>query len=417
MGETPRKTKPLLCRRGKAPDRSGGISQAAALLAGEEAQRRVGPEDFSGPEHGGGELGVGGAAGEMLRFQRKTAVFLQRNAALARGGAVLQEIAGVELHARLGGIHLHADAALIAGRPCAEALAGTAIPVDDEAVVKSAAHHRRLGETGVDLPPQRFAGAEIHGRTGHRQDLPGGAAVVPALEVAGRIEPELLVQHIAAAIQIEVCMVGQVDDGICIGRHPVVHPQGVVARQDVPHRDLEFPGETVLSVGAFGLHQQGVAEHLDVVDLARKRSVQVVRAVVRLQMVGAAAHAEHSVLDPVGVPPHKRAAAGTARRIKVALVICQRIMPDHNVYRAVFGGDQNVFDHTAVVQHTDLKSAGIENRIFVDLFAVFGHAKRHGTKLCHRARLLRVFCRNTRSCMFHFIMIISQFSFVVRGWF
>ena len=36
---------------------------------------------------------MGGAAGVVLRFQRKAAVFLQRLAALAGAGAVLQEVA------------------------------------------------------------------------------------------------------------------------------------------------------------------------------------------------------------------------------------------------------------------------------------------------------------------------------------
>ena len=43
--------------------------------------------------------------------------FLQRHAALARGGAILQKIARVKLDARLGGVHRHADAAFLAGSP------------------------------------------------------------------------------------------------------------------------------------------------------------------------------------------------------------------------------------------------------------------------------------------------------------
>ena len=85
----------------------------------------------------------------MLGLKGKAAVLFQRDAALAGGGAVLQEVAGVELDARLGGVHLHADAGLVAGRPGAEALAGTPGPVEDIAVVEAAARHGLHIDVGI----------------------------------------------------------------------------------------------------------------------------------------------------------------------------------------------------------------------------------------------------------------------------
>ena len=155
-----------------------------------------------------------GTAGEVLGLQRKAAVFLHRHAALAGGGAVLQEIAGVELHAGLGGIDLHADAGLIAGSPGAQALAGPAAPVDDKAVVIAAAHHGGLGKAGVDVPANGLARPEIHRRACHGQDIAGGAGLVVALQIAGRIEAQLLVQHVPAAVEVEIGVVRQVDEGI-----------------------------------------------------------------------------------------------------------------------------------------------------------------------------------------------------------
>lgn len=70
--------------------------QTAALTAGEEAERSVGSEDFACPQHRRRELRVRGAAGEVLGLKGKAAVLFQRDAALAGGGAVLQEVAGVE---------------------------------------------------------------------------------------------------------------------------------------------------------------------------------------------------------------------------------------------------------------------------------------------------------------------------------
>lgn len=206
----------------------------------------------------------------MLGLQRKAAVFLHRDAALAGGRAVLQEVGCVELDAGLGGVDLHADAGLIAGSPGAEALAGPAAPVDDEAVVVAAARHGGLRKAGVDVPADDLARPEIHGRIVHRQDVAGGAGLVVALQIAGRIEAQLLVQHVPASIEVEIGMVGQVQDGVGIGRDAVVHPQGVVLGEDVPHRNFQVAGEAVLARRALGLQQQGIAEGLDVVDLLGK---------------------------------------------------------------------------------------------------------------------------------------------------
>ena len=48
--------------------------QTAALTAGEEAERSVGPEDFACPQHRRRELRVRGAAGEVLGLKGKAAV-------------------------------------------------------------------------------------------------------------------------------------------------------------------------------------------------------------------------------------------------------------------------------------------------------------------------------------------------------
>ena len=212
----------------------------------------------------------------------------------------------------LGSVHLHADAGLVAGRPGAEALAGTPGPVEDIAVVEAAARHGGLVEAGVEVASQRLSGAEVHRRTVHGQDLARGAGLVVALEVVGSVNAELLAQHIAAAVEVEVGVVGQVDDGVLVGGHTVVHPQGVVRRKDIPHTDLQISGETVFARRAFGLHQKGVAEHLHIVNFAGEGAVQVIFAIVGFQLVGLAAERKFRIFNAVGVPAHKRTAAGAA---------------------------------------------------------------------------------------------------------
>ena len=293
----------------------------SALLAGEEPQGGGGAEHLACAQHRGGELRVRGAARIVLGLQGKAAVLAQGLAALARGGAVLQKVAGVQLDARLGGVQLHADAGLIAGSPCADALAGAACAVDDIAVVVAAAHHGGLGEAGVDFLADKLAGGKVHGGVCHGQDVAGGAGGIVAFQIAGSVDAQLLVQHIAAAVQIEVAVVGQVYKGVGVRGHTVVHAEGVVVGEGIAHRDLQRAGKAVLAIGAYGFHQQGIAEILHLIDFPGKTAVQVVFAVVFFQLVGLAAQGKDGVLDAVGVPPHKCAAAGTAGGIEVIFIV------------------------------------------------------------------------------------------------
>ena len=193
---------------------------------------------------------------------------------------------------------------------------------------------------------------------------------------------------------------GQVDDGVGIGGDTVIHPQGVVLGEDIPHRDLQISRETILSIGAFGLQKQGIAKGLYLIQLAREGAVQVVFAVVGFQLVGLAAHIEHGILDAVGVPAHERAAAGTAGRFKVLDVIGVGVVAQHHIHRPALGGYPDILDDTAVVQHTDRQPAGVRDDVFIDLFAVWGHAKGLGEKLCHRARLLLYFLGTAHSLFY-----------------
>ena len=257
-------------------------------------------------------------------------------------------------------------------------------------MVEAAARHGGLIEPGVEVAAQRLACAEIHRRAGHRQDAARGAGLVVALEVVGGIDAELLAQHIAAAVEVEIGVVRQVDDGIRIAGDTVVHPQSVVRGEDVPHADLQIPRETILARRAFGLHQERIAEHLHIVDLPGEGAVQVISAVVGFQLVGLAAEGKFRVLDAVGVPAHERTAAGAAGRVEICLIVGEGVVPDDHIHKARLGGDEKIFDHAAVVQHADLKSAGIGDDVLIHLIAVFGHTERLGAKLCHKARLLVV---------------------------
>ena len=69
-------------------------------------------------------------------------------------------------------------------------------------------------------------------------------------------------------------------------------------------------------------------------------------------------------------------------------------MSDDHIHRTRFCRDEEIFDHTAIVQHADLKSTGIGDDVFIHLIAVFGHTKGLGAELCHKARLLLHYFRS-----------------------
>ena len=343
---------------------------------------------LAGAEHRRGEAGMVGAVGEVLGFERQRSAAAVGFAALADQGAV-EEITAVELDARFGRPNLH-----ITPRSGfidrSRQLQVMGAPARQHPIVVVAVAVAELFEIGIEARPDRCRTAEIHRRAGHRQDAARGAGLVVALEVVGGIDAELLAQHIAAAVEVEIGVVRQVDDGIRIAGDTVVHPQSVVRGEDVPHADLQIPRETILARRAFGLHQERVAEHLHIVDLPGEGAVQVISAVVGFQLVGLAAEGKFRVLDAVGVPAHERTAAGAAGRVEICLIVGEGVVPDDHIHKARLGGDEEIFDHTAVVQHTDLKSAGIGDDVLIHLIAVFGHTERLGAKLCHKARLLVV---------------------------
>ena len=69
-------------------------------------------------------------------------------------------------------------------------------------------------------------------------------------------------------------------------------------------------------------------------------------------------------------------------------------MSDDHIHQTRFCRDEEIFDHTAIVQHADLKSTGIGDDVFIHLITVLGHTKGLGAELCHKARLLLHYFRS-----------------------
>jgi len=144
--------------------------------------------------------------------------------------------------------------------------------------------------------------------------------------------------------------------------------------------------------------------------------VQMVLAAVFFQLVGLAAQRKDGVFDAVGVAPHKSTAAGAAGRGEVVFVICHGVVTQHHIHRAVFGRDDDIFDHAAVIQHTDGHTAGVREDVLGNISALFGHTEGLGTDLCHWASPPKAFFGNAKGadcpllhlvCIYDYITVLQ----------
>ena len=211
-------------------------------------------------------------------------------------------------------------------------------------------------------------------------------------------------------------MVGQVYDRISVRGHTVVHAEGVVIGKGIAHRDLQGAGKAVLAVGAYSLHQQGIAKVLHLIDFPGKTAVQMVLAAIFFQLVGLAAQGKDGVLDAVCVASHKSTAAGAAGRGEVVLVICHGVVTQHHIHRAILGRDDDIFDHAAVIQHTDGHTAGVREDVLGNISALFGHTEGLGTDLCHWASPPKAFFGNAKGadCPLLHLVCIYDYITVLR---
>ena len=159
--------------------------------------------------------------------------------------------------------------------------------VEHEVVVVAAAEDDLLRAGVADPLADRVRRREVERRAGHRRDLAGRDRGRVDRRVVGGHQLQLVVVGAAGALagEVEVGVVGQVDDRRRVGRRVVVDPQLVVVGQGVGDLDLERAGVALLAVRAGVAEPQ--ADAVAVGDLARppRRLVEALLAAV--QVVGA----------------------------------------------------------------------------------------------------------------------------------
>ena len=249
--------------------------------------------------------------GEVLGLQAEPEVLLVGDAGLA-GDRAVQEVARVELHAGLGGQHVHdAAAAGLAHRRRHRQHAAAVV----QHVVVVVAHRRRARHLADARPDGREA-REVHHRAAHRRDLAGRDQRVVHRREPVRHQHQFVAEDVALPVagQVEVAVVRQVDDGRLVGGRGVVEPQLVPVGQRVGDRGRQRARVAFLHVRAHvgELHGGAVGRRHDLrpphaLVEALHAAVQVVRPVVGRERVLLAVELELALGDPVADAPDRGA--------------------------------------------------------------------------------------------------------------
>nr|WP_254453605.1 hypothetical protein [Siccirubricoccus sp. G192] len=238
----------------------------------------------------------------MLGFQAEPGVAAERPAVAAVARAV-QEIAAVELQSRLGGQHLHREAGH--RKPGGEAQPHRVRGAVEHEIMVVAAGDPQLRIGLADARADAAGCQEIEGRAGHRTQLPGrDQGRIHGREASGG-KGERMVQDVAAAGQVEVAVVGEVEHGRPAGAGLIVDRERAIPCQRIAHRNPQRAGEALVAVRAEMREGQRTAARLRrrlpqrPVEALRP-AMQRIRRVVHRDPVVLALQREAAIGDAVG---------------------------------------------------------------------------------------------------------------------
>src|SRR5215216_6384576 len=324
---------------------TGSTLDIATLL--ERNARSVGGEAVDGGglvpltrrQHGRREVGVVGRVGVVLGLEGEP-VALPVHPAAGADQRPVQEVAGVELDARLVGDDLQDPAAPRLDDPGRQ-LEAAAVPVQHPVVVVAAPDDELL-EPVADARPDGGRAPEVHRRAADPGDLAGRDQGRVNRRVVAGLEGQLVAVDVARALagQVPVGVVGQVDDRLQVAvadqPGPVVHADLVAVGERVGDLVGQPPRVALVTVGA------GEAEHQPhavpvphrgggphVLVEADRATVEAVGRVVDRQLVGLAVELEPAQGDAVGI------AAGDAAEIRaLGLVVGDVVEAEGDVGQA-----------------------------------------------------------------------------------
>ena len=191
---------------------------------------------------------------------------------------------------------------------------------------------------------------------------------------------------ILAAIQVEIAVVGQVADGICIGAGFIGNPQCIVLRQLVGNTHLEIARKAAIPVRAEIAQYQLPFLLLCAPQLAVKapaaavKAVGLTRPVICLQLIIHAIYSNPGMLDAVGVASYD----GT--HVKgFGFVACGIVKASHNILHfAIFVRHQEALESRTVGNDAGTGAAAIFQPVEINHAAVLQPAKFRFCDFCHK---------------------------------
>ncbi|OPZ95432.1 MAG: hypothetical protein BWY72_02116 [Bacteroidetes bacterium ADurb.Bin416] len=185
----------------------------------------------------------------MLGFQTKTDALLVHDAFFTGNGTV-QKVARVYLHAGFVGINFHGTTAEGIKHEANGQAVGS-FGAEDPIVVITVAVFQLIKAVLIDAGTNESWLSEIHGRTADGGDFTRGheRRINRSVVIGG--DSQYVTHHIVFGItgQVEVGMVGQVNDGWFVGRGFVLDVNGVVIGQGVHGLAGQGSGEAHFTVG------------------------------------------------------------------------------------------------------------------------------------------------------------------------
>ena len=286
-----------------------------------KGERSEAVEFLTGTEDAGRPLGVVDAVGEVLGFQTERTAEAVVHAALAL--AVGEHIGGIKLYAGLIRIHYHRNACFVAYG------SGNGVSAKDEiGIITVKKFH--TGLVIFRIPTDGLRPAEIHGRTVNADDFPSRSAVLAVQGVAVGFDLQQMVINIAVSVQVEIAVVGEIDDRILIGFGIVVDGQAV-ASPTHGYLNVQIAGVALLAVGG----QSGKNHRISLLSAgpevlveALLAAVEMVWTVVGKQGVGFAVQRKNTALDSISETTN----GGTQIAI-VSDVFFQGVVAQHNIHR------------------------------------------------------------------------------------
>ena len=325
---------------------------------------------LAGFEECGGEVGLIWRVGEVLRLEAEAGEAVELEVSTAVGA--VEVIGSIELEAWFCCEELEcASAARVVGfGGWSEDAFGA---VDDEVVVVAVFE---LVDAVADLVRED----EIESCVLDALDLSCWDVSVVAEGVFGGVHGDLCWEDVARSGEVEVGVVGEVEDGLLVGLGLVVNGELVIVFEAEGDGDGEGAWVSVFHVWADVLHLDActafAVERLRVPNLGVERAraaVEVVGTVVYLEFVGLVVDGELAVGDAVGV-----ASDGCAEEESVAEVFGGEVShwvveaEDRLAGFAVLVGRDDAGDCCADVGDLDGHSVVVGEREEEDVFAVDG---------------------------------------------